>query len=67
MIARNLPPQPRRGAPRAAARAYRIVARPYFGILYDDQLWTDTEWYARERRRASWRKYQSRVRAERAA
>lgn len=45
------------GRPRANAIAWRIVAKPYFGILYDDQLWTQREWDAIERRRATWRRY----------
>lgn len=48
------------GRPRAATKAYRIVARPYDGWLYADQFWTIEEWYREERTRARYRRYRSR-------
>jgi hypothetical protein len=50
------------GRPRANATAYRIIAAPYVGILYDDQFWTDEEWYRQEARRRTWRKAAQRKR-----
>lgn len=49
--------------PRAATKAYRIIAHPYHGILYGGQLWSEAEWARRERRRAQWRAYLARKRA----
>lgn len=45
------------GRPRVNARAYRIIASPYFGVLYDDQLWSFEEWERLEHRRAWMRDY----------
>ena len=53
----------RRGPPRAAQRAFRIIAHPHYGVLVDGRLISLVEWNRLERIRASKRNYMRKVRA----
>ena len=44
-------PQTRMRRPFAASKAYRIVAAPHNGWLYNGEWWTNQEWRQAENRR----------------
>lgn len=45
------------GRPRVNLKAYRIIAKPYYGVLWQGEFWRFEDWERLEHRRDWMRKY----------